>query len=214
MMITKIREGMSGKTVAEIIDGNFEYLENKQDIKFDEQNTYLDGKLNEYEEQLKEFAENKFVEVDEDDLTIDAGKAKFTDREYVADSNTGMGYKILRRRIYNNTNLLVQADFDSENTIYELRYAFDLAGLNITLPSNCILKFDGGTISNGVLDLNGALVEPANHPMSDYFTNTLEVSGFKQGQTFFSEDAENVIYWDGEDWRNTDGTLVSKVTII
>lgn len=207
MMITKIREGMSGKTVAEIIDGNFEYLENKQDIKFDEQNTYLDGKL-------KEFAENKFVEVDEDDLTIDAGKAKFTDREYVADSNTGMGYKILRRRIYNNTNLLIQADFDSENTIYELRYAFDLAGLNITLPSNCILKFDGGIISNGVLDLNGALVEPANHPMSDYFTNTLEVSGFKQGQTFFSEDAENVIYCDGEDWRNTDGTLVSKVTII
>ena len=214
MMITKIREGMSGKTVAEIIDSNFEYLENKQDIKFDEQNTYLDGKLNEYEEQLKEFAENKFVEVDEDDLTIDAGKAKFTDREYVADSNTGMGYKILRRRIYNNTNLLVQADFDSENTIYELRYAFDLAGLNITLPSNCILKFDGGTISNGVLDLNGALVEPASHPMSDYFSSTLEVSGFKQGQTFFSEDAENVIYWDGEDWRNTDGTLVSKVTII
>ena len=205
---------MSGKTVAEIIDGNFEYLENKQDIKFDEQNTYLDGKLNEYEEQLKEFAENKFVEVDEDDLTIDAGKAKFTDREYVADSNTGMGYKILRRRIYNNTNLLVQADFDSENTIYELRYAFDLAGLNITLPSNCILKFNGGTISNGVLNLNGALVEPASHPMSDYFSSTLEVSGFKQGQTFFSEDAENVIYWDGEDWRNTDGTLVSKVTII
>jgi len=36
MMITKIREGMSGKTVAEIIDSNFEYLENKQDIKFDE----------------------------------------------------------------------------------------------------------------------------------------------------------------------------------
>ena len=151
MMITKIREGMSGKTVAEIIDGNFEYLENKQDIKFDEQNTYLDGKLSEYEEQLKEFAENKFVEVDEDDLTIDAGKAKFTDREYVADSNTGMGYKILRRRIYNNTNLLVQADFDSENTIYELRYDFDLAGLNITLPNNCILKFDGGTISNGTI---------------------------------------------------------------
>ena len=61
-MITKIREGMSGKTVAEIIDGNFEYLENKQDIKFDEQNTYLDGKLNEYEEQLKEFADKLSVD--------------------------------------------------------------------------------------------------------------------------------------------------------
>lgn len=214
MMITKIREGMSGKTVAEIIDGNFEYLENKQDIKFDEQNVYLDGKLTEYEKQLEDLKENVLVEVDEDDLTIDDGKVKFTDREYIAAGNTGMGYKILRRRIYNNTNLLAQVDFDSENTIYELRYDFDLAGLNITLPNNCILKFDGGTISNGVLDLNGAMVDPANHPMSDYFTDTLEVSGFKQGQTFFSEDAENVIYWDGEDWRNTDGTLVSKVTII
>lgn len=214
MMITKIREGMSGKTVAEIINGNFEYLENKQDIKFDEQNTYLDGKLNEYEEQLKEFAENKFVEVDEDDLTIDAGKAKFTDREYVADSNTGMGYKILRRRIYNNTNLLVQADFDSENTIYELRYAFDLAGLNITLPSNCILKFDGGTISNGVLNLNGALVEPINQDMSEYFAEDLTVTGFKAGQTFYDKEIEALKTWDGEDWTNVDGTLISKVIIV
>lgn len=151
-MITKIREGMSGKTVAQIIDGNFEYIENKQDTKFDEQNIYLDSKLNEYEEQLKELAENKFVEVDEDDLTIDAGKAKFTDREYIESSNSGMGYKILRRKIQGDiVNILTQEDFDSENTIYEIRYKFDLNHCVLTIPKGCTLQFDGGTISNGSL---------------------------------------------------------------
>jgi hypothetical protein len=35
-MITRIREGMSGQKVAEIIDSNFDYLEDKQNTKFDQ----------------------------------------------------------------------------------------------------------------------------------------------------------------------------------
>nr|DAJ18193.1 MAG TPA: hypothetical protein [Podoviridae sp. ctY3D12] len=30
----------------------------------------------------------------------------------------------------------------------------------------------------------------------------------------YDEVLDSIKYWDGEDWRNTDGTLVSKVTII
>lgn len=213
-MLTKIREGMSGKTVAEIIDGNFEYLENKQGIKFEEQNTYINDKLNGYEEQLKELAENKFVEVDEDDLTIDAGKAKFTDREYIESSNSGMGYKILRRKIQGDiVNILTQEDFDSENTIYEIRYKFDLNGSTITLPNNSVLKFDGGQINNGIINLNNAVIEPVNRDITEYITATINGT-FKAGQAVYDEVLDSIKYWDGEDWRNTDGTLVSKVTII
>lgn len=199
-MITKIREGMSGKTVAQIIDGNFEYIENKQDTKFDEQNIYLDGKLNEYEEQLKELAENKFVEV--------------TDREYIESSNSGMGYKILRRKIQGDiVNILTQEDFDSENTIYEIRYKFDLNGSTITLPNNTVLKFDGGQINNGIINLNNAVIEPVNRDITEYITATINGT-FKAGQAVYDEVIDSIKYWDGEDWRNTDGTLVSKVTII
>lgn len=196
-MITKIREGMSGKTVAQIIDGNFEYIENKQDTKFDEQNIYLDSKLNEYEEQLKELAENKFVE-----------------REYIESGNSGMGYKILRRKIQGDiVNVLTQEDFDSENTIYEIRYKFDLNGSTITLPNNSVLKFDGGQINNGIINLNNAVIEPVNRDITEYITATINGT-FKAGQAVYDEVLDSIKYWDGEDWRNTDGTLVSKVTII
>lgn len=196
-MITKIREGMSGKTVAQIIDGNFEYIENKQDTKFDEQNIYLDSKLNEYEEQLKELAENKFVE-----------------REYIESGNSGMGYKILRRKIQGDiVNILTQEDFDSENTIYEIRYKFDLNGSTITLPNNSVLKFDGGQINNGIINLNNAVIEPVNRDITEYITATINGT-FKAGQAVYDEVLDSIKYWDGEDWRNTDGTLVSKVTII
>ena len=51
-----------------------------------------------------------------------------------------MGYKILKK----NKSLIEQ--ITEENTIYEIRYNFTLTG-DITIPANCILKFDGGSIS-------------------------------------------------------------------
>jgi hypothetical protein len=50
-----------------------------------------------------------------------------------------------------NVNILTQADFDSENTIYVIRYDYDLNNQTITIPENCVLEFDGGSLSNGVI---------------------------------------------------------------
>lgn len=213
-MITKIREGMSGKTVAQIIDGNFEYIENKQDTKFDQQDIYIDGKLSEYEQQIKDLTEQSFIKVDEEDLTVEEGKAKFNDREYIESGNSGMGYKILRRKIQGDiVNILTQEDFDSENTIYEIRYKFDLNGSTITLPNNSVLKFDGGQINNGIINLNNAVIEPVNRDITEYITATINGT-FKAGQAVYDEVLDSIKYWDGEDWRNTDGTLISKVIIV
>ena len=212
-MLTRIREGMSGQRVAEIIDSNFSYLENKQNTKFDQQDTYIDGKLSEYEQQIKDLTEQSFVKVDEEDLTVEDGTAKFNDREYIADSNNGKGYKILRKRLYQGKYLLIQEDFDKTNTIYVIRYSFTLNEAIINLPDNCVLQFDGGCISDGTLNLNGAMVEPNNRDMSEYFADNLTVTVFKAGQTFYDKEIENLKTWDGEDWTNVDGTLVSKVII-
>jgi hypothetical protein len=77
---------------------------------------------------------------DEEDLTAVDFKLKFKDRDA---SGFRRGYKIIR------------ADFDwasipatHANSIWEIRYEFDLGGLAITLPDNVFLLFKGGYISN------------------------------------------------------------------
>lgn len=80
---------------------------------------------------------------DEEDITTDENNLlKFADRTTL----NGMGYKILRR---NKTFAEQVMDVD---TIYEIRYDFDLGGASVTIPDNCVLKFVGGQLQNGKLD--------------------------------------------------------------
>ena len=53
-------------------------------------------------------------------------------------------------------NILTPAMINQSNTIYEIRYDFDLNGATINIPDNCILKFKGGIISNGTINGNNA----------------------------------------------------------
>lgn len=63
-------------------------------------------------------------------------------KERTATDNS-MGYKILKK------NKSFAEQVIEENTIYEIRYDFTLTG-DVTIPANCVLKFDGGSInSNG-----------------------------------------------------------------
>ncbi len=99
---------------------------------------------NEYKNKLDNLDTTSSLAVDEEDLTIVDGVAKFKDR----DTSKGRGYKILR---YSSNGVLTQEAFRDVNTTYEIRYNFTLNNASITLPENCILKFNGGSISNGTL---------------------------------------------------------------
>lgn len=55
-------------------------------------------------------------------------------------TDNSMGYKILKK----NKSFIEQVT--EENTIYEIRYDFTLDE-NVTIPNNCVLKFEGGSIS-------------------------------------------------------------------
>lgn len=68
-----------------------------------------------------------------------------TIKQYVPSQKTGLGYVILRR----NKSFIEQVIYS--NTIYEIGYDFDLGGETASIPANCILKFTGGSIDNGVL---------------------------------------------------------------
>lgn len=102
---------------------------------------------------------------DEEDLTvsIQGNKAvtKFKDKIYDPENFSGLGKVYLRKNItevYDNTtkeakriNLLTQAMIGKENTIYIIQYDYNLNGQELTIPENCVLKFEGGSLSNGTL---------------------------------------------------------------
>lgn len=89
--------------------------------------------------------------VDEEDITEENNVIKFKDRS----SSDGMGYVILRK---NKTFKEQVEGQDKINTIFEIRYNFNLNGDEIVIPSNCILKFTGGSISNGTLTGNNTQI--------------------------------------------------------
>lgn len=67
-----------------------------------------------------------------------------------------------------------QSDFDSENTIYEVRYNFNLDHNTITIPSGSVIKFNGGNLNNGSIVFDSTYILG---PTALLFDSTLNVSG-------------------------------------
>lgn len=78
------------------------------------------------------------------------GYLKFADRSPNNNPNgPTLGYKVIRK-LDNDT--ISQSDFDSINTIYEIRTSLIL-NTDINIPSGCVLKFNGGILkSNRSID--------------------------------------------------------------
>lgn len=95
---------------------------------------------------------------DEEDLTnVNVGGTdvlKLKDKVYNPLTYNGLGKKILRKNIVNGINTLTQSMINQPNTIYVIKYDFTLVE-DITIPTNCVLEFDGGSIS-GANTLTGA----------------------------------------------------------
>lgn len=105
---------------------------------------------------------------DEEDITSDSNDLlKLKDRGTIY----GMGYIILRR------NKTFAEQVTAANTIYEIRYDFDLDEATVTIPTGSTLRFVGGSVTNGTLSgQNTKLVFDAP------FVNGATLSG-----TFFTE---------------------------
>lgn len=95
---------------------------------------------------------------DEEDITAESGNLKLKDRAYDEASFSGKGYKILRKNIQDEKNILTQDMISEPNTIYEIRYDFDLNGAEITIPKNCTLYFIGGTLRNGTIKYDNTYI--------------------------------------------------------
>lgn len=88
---------------------------------------------------------------DNEDITATPdNRLKFANRSATL---TNKGYKILR------ADKTFASQVTDINTIYEIRYAFDLGGEEFEIPSGCVLMFNGGQISNGTLKLQNTRIE-------------------------------------------------------
>lgn len=90
-------------------------------------------------------------------------------------------------------NLLTAAMINHPNTIYEIRYDFDLNGETIYIPNEVTLKFNGGNIENGKIFSNNKNTRIENPPkMTDWL---------------------NSVYW-GRFWDVNNNELTYKFEII
>lgn len=99
---------------------------------------------------------------DEDIVSID-NMLKLKDREVNATNFQSKGYVILRKNLslVNGVvkNILTQDIINQPNTIYEIRYDFDLGGKTIEMQEGCTLKFEGGSLMNGKIVGNNTFIQ-------------------------------------------------------
>lgn len=134
---------------------------------------------------------------DEEDLTVINKKLQFKNNPYDPEEFSGMGKVFLRKNIHDNKNLLYQSLFNTENTIYVIRYDFDLDGNTIKLPKNCALDFYGGSIKNGKLILNNTRFIHLPSNWKDILQVDVEGS-VAEGQIIYIDGCYQ--YWNGAKW--------------
>lgn len=119
---------------------------------------------------------------DYEDLTQNnQNELKFADKEYSAATFSGLGRVYLRKNIISNKNVLTQAMLADENTIYIIQYDYDLNEAEITIPNNCILKFDGGSLNNGKIIGQRTIIDAE---LFKVFGEDLELGGSFDGSGF------------------------------
>lgn len=59
-------------------------------------------------------------------------------------------------------NVITPIMINQPNTIYEIRYDFDLNSETIEMQEGCTLKFEGGSFNNGAVNCNNTIINNAN----------------------------------------------------
>ena len=99
-------------------------------------------------------------------------KGILNNRNYEPTEFSGKGYKVLEKNIQTvggvKKNILTPAMINQPNTIYEIRYDFDLEDAEVIIPEGCVLKFNGGKIKNGNILGSGTCIQAEE---STLFTN-------------------------------------------
>lgn len=75
--------------------------------------------------------------------------------------NTGVSCSITDSTKIEFRNILTAVALSEANTIYEIRYDFDLDGETIDVQEGCTLKFEGGSLKNGCINGVATIIDSA-----------------------------------------------------
>lgn len=142
---------------------------------------------------------------DDEDLTHNCRVLKFKDRQYCPSDPQGKGYIILRRNWVGGINVLEQDKISEANTIYEIRYNFDLKGNLLTLPESVTLLFNGGSINNGTLMCNKTNILGISK-LTDIGDVTV-LGTFDEGLVMAMDGT--IKWYDGTEWRKIESDATS-----
>lgn len=168
--------------------------------------------------------QHEAVPADEEDITEQNGTLQLANKTYDKQSFSGLGRVYLRKNIVGDKNVLTQAMINKANTIYVIQYDYDLKEASINIPENCVLQFDGGSLSNGNITLNNTFVynsqtKKLNYRYGDnlYTINSTiitennqrpSLSNIDKGTMYFDTAINKPIFWDGSKWIDATGATV------
>ena len=72
--------------------------------------------------------------------------------------NTGVRVIVEDYTTISERNIITQEDINKADTIYEIRYNFDLNGKTIIIPNNCVLYFTSGKLYNGNINTDNTVI--------------------------------------------------------
>lgn len=114
-------------------------------------------------------------------------------------TSSNMGYVVLDK------NKTFAEQVTKTNTIYEIRYEFEVGGTEadpVVIPENCVLKFEGGRLGNGIVSSNKLRIEGATgcfdnviFAVSTIFLSDIDLSWFvkNDGTQEVSVIANNIV---------------------
>ena len=159
--------------------------------------------------------QHEAVPADEEDITEQNGTLQLANKTYDKQSFSGLGRVYLRKNIVGNKNVLTQAMINKANTIYVIQYDYDLKEASINIPENCVLQFDGGSLSNGTIVGNNTKVINLNVDRI-ILSGTWFDSGITSnrptnvlvGFQYFDTTVNKPIFWDVSKWIDATGATV------
>ena len=142
---------------------------------------------------LKSSLDDYDVSVSSNIIVLIRNNSKSVSPSSIDVGNTAVGISV-KDSITENVrkNVLIKDMINKPNTVYEIRYDFDLNGETIEIPDNCTLRFTGGKLANGTLKGAYSNIEADNVGI---FEETLSLAGNFNGKGVL-EYYEEKGFWD------------------
>lgn len=170
---------------------------------------------------------NNIPHADEEDITevIENNKKilKLADRKHSYVDFIPRGIKTLRRNVVYRElagvqiprNILTQDDFKDIETIYIVKYTFNLEGATIEMPLKSTILLYGGTIANGTIVGNntdiigtGVVNVKLKGTFTKYGVSLNRPDKAITGTCYFDTSLNKPIWWQGAYWVDSNGNQV------